>query len=195
MAEHDGEVVQVIGPSVDIRFPPEHLPEILNAIRIDDEEKNIRLTLEVAQHIGNSTVRCIALDATDGLVRGMRALDTGGPITVPVGKQTLGRIFNLLGEPLDERGAVPEPKKRAPIHHAPPSFEDQLPVRNIFETGIKVIDLLAPYVLGGKIGLFGGAGVGKTVLIQEMIARVAKDHGGVSVFRSEEHTSELQSQR
>ena len=168
MPESYGTVVQIIGPSVDIRFPADQLPGLLNAVRITDEQKEINLTLEVAQHVGNNTVRCIALDATDGLVRGMRALDTGGPITVPVGKQTLGRIFNLLGEPLDERGAVPEPKKRAPIHHAPPSFEDQLPVRNIFETGIKVIDLLAPYPKGGKVGLFGGAGVGKTVVLMEL---------------------------
>ncbi|MBI2105083.1 MAG: F0F1 ATP synthase subunit beta [Candidatus Omnitrophica bacterium] len=183
MAEPNyGEVVQVIGPSVDIRFPADRLPNLLNAIRLEDEEREIRLTLEVAQHIGNNTVRCVALDATDGLVRGMKALDTGGPITVPVGKQTLGRIFNLLGEPLDERGELAEPKRRAPIHRAPPSFEDQLPVRTIFETGIKVIDLLAPYPKGGKVGLFGGAGVGKTVILQELIRNIATEHGGVSVF-------------
>ncbi|MBI4597807.1 MAG: F0F1 ATP synthase subunit beta [Candidatus Omnitrophica bacterium] len=182
MSDNIGAVVQVIGPSVDIRFAAEHLPTILNAIRIDEPDKNIHLTLEVAQHIGNNTVRCVALDSTDGLVRGMKARDTGGPITVPVGKQTLGRIFNLLGEPLDERGPVPEPNKRAPIHRAPPSFEDQLPVRNIFETGIKVIDLLAPYPKGGKVGLFGGAGVGKTVILQELIRNIATEHGGVSVF-------------
>ena len=182
MAENYGEIVQIIGPSVDIRFPADRLPNILNAITITEEDKGIRLTLEVAQHVGNNTVRCIALDATDGLVRGMKALDTGGPITVPVGKQTLGRIFNLLGAPLDEKGAVPEPNKRAPIHKAPPSFEDQLPVRNIFETGIKVIDLLAPYPKGGKVGLFGGAGVGKTVILQELIRNIATEHGGVSVF-------------
>ncbi|PIQ83925.1 MAG: F0F1 ATP synthase subunit beta [Candidatus Omnitrophica bacterium CG11_big_fil_rev_8_21_14_0_20_63_9] len=180
--ENYGDVVQVIGPSVDIRFAADQLPEIFNAITITDENKKIHLTLEVAQHVGNNTVRCIALDSTDGLARGMKALDTGGPITVPVGKQTLGRIFNLLGEPLDEKGPVPEPNKRAPIHRSPPSFEDQLPVRTIFETGIKVIDLLAPYPKGGKVGLFGGAGVGKTVILQELIRNIATEHGGVSAF-------------
>jgi F-type H+-transporting ATPase subunit beta len=182
MADNYGEVVQVIGPSVDIRFDADKLPQILNAITIADEARKIRLTLEVAQHVGNNTVRCVALDSTDGLVRGMKALDTGKPITVPVGKQTLGRIFNLLGEPLDEKGGVPEPGKRAPIHRPPPSFEDQLPVRTIFETGIKVIDLLAPYPKGGKVGLFGGAGVGKTVILQELIRNIATEHGGVSAF-------------
>src|SRR3990167_248637 len=175
MSDNYGVVTQVIGPSVDIRFDADKLPELLSAIVLTDEAKKSRLTLEVAQHVGNNTVRCVALDSTDGLARGMRALDTGTPITVPVGKQTLGRIFNLLGEPLDEKGDLAEPKKRAPIHKAPPSFEEQLPVRNIFETGIKVIDLLAPYPKGGKVGLFGGAGVGKTVILQELI-------------RSEEHT-------
>jgi len=179
---HSGTIVQVIGPSVDIRFPADRLPNILNAIRIQDEGKKINLTLEVAQHVGNNTVRCIALDATDGLTRGMKAFDTGGPITVPVGKQTLGRIFNLLGEPIDERGPLPEPKKRSPIHRAPPSFEDQLSMRTIFETGIKVIDLLAPYPKGGKVGLFGGAGVGKTVILMELIRNIATEHGGVSAF-------------
>jgi F-type H+-transporting ATPase subunit beta len=182
MAENYGEVVQVIGPSVDIRFPADRLPRILNAITITEESRKIHLTLEVAQHVGNNTVRCIALESTDGLARGMKALDTGAPITVPVGKQTLGRIFNLLGDPLDERGALPEPKRRAPIHRAPPSFEEQLPVRTIFETGIKVVDLLAPYPKGGKVGLFGGAGVGKTVILMELIRNIATEHGGVSVF-------------
>ncbi len=182
MSDNYGTVVQVIGPSVDARFPADRLPAMLNAMRIDEPDRNIHLTLEVAQHIGNNTVRCIALDATDGLVRGMKVLDTGGPITVPVGKQTLGRIFNLLGEPLDEGGPVPNPKQRAPIHRAPPSFEEQLPVRTIFETGIKVIDLLAPYPKGGKVGLFGGAGVGKTVILMELIRNIATEHGGVSVF-------------
>src|SRR3989338_6284243 len=169
MSDNYGHIIYIIGPSVDIRFPADRLPNILNAIRIDDEDRKIRLTLEVAQHVGNNTVRCIALDATDGLVRGMKALDTGSPITVPVGKQTLGRIFNLLGEPLDEKGDVSEPKKRASIHRSPPSFEDQLPVRTIFETGIKVIDLLAPYPKGGKVGPFGWAGVGKTGILMELI--------------------------
>src|SRR3989338_2557215 len=165
ISENYGEIVQVIGPSVDIRFPADRLPEMLHAITITEEERKIHLTLEVAQHVGNNTVRCIALDSTEGLVRGMKALDTGAPIPVPVGKQTLGRIFTLLGEPLDERGDLPNPKQRSPIHRAPPSFEDQLPVRTIFETGIKVIDLLAPYPQGGKVGLFGGAGGGKTVIL------------------------------
>ncbi len=182
MADNYGEVVQVIGPSVDIRFPADRLPQILHAITITDEDRRIHLTLEVAQHVGNNTVRCIALDSTDGLARGMKALDTGSPITVPVGKQTLGRIFNLLGEPLDEKGDLPELKKRLPIHRAPPSFEDQLPVRTIFETGIKVVDLLAPYPKGGKVGLFGGAGVGKTVVLMELIRNIATEHGGVSIF-------------
>ena len=182
MSDNYGKIVQVIGPSVDIRFPAEHLPEILHAITITDEQREIHLTLEVAQHVGNNTVRCIALDSTGGLARGMKALDTGAPITVPVGKQTLGRIFNLLGQPLDERGALANPKQRAPIHRAPPSFEEQLPVRTIFETGIKVIDLLAPYPKGGKVGLFGGAGVGKTVVLMELIRNIATEHGGVSVF-------------
>jgi F-type H+-transporting ATPase subunit beta len=182
MTENYGTIVQIIGPSVDIRFPADKLPAIFNAIRIDGEEQKIHLTLEVAQHVGNNTVRCIALDATDGLVRGMKALDTGAPITVPVGTQTLGRIFNLLGEPIDERGELAQPNRRAPIHHAPPSFEDQLPIRAIFETGIKVIDLLAPYPKGGKVGLFGGAGVGKTVILMELIRNIATEHGGVSAF-------------
>jgi F-type H+-transporting ATPase subunit beta len=182
MSENYGQIVQVIGPSVDIRYEADKLPSLLNAITIIEEDKKIHLTLEVAQHVGNNTVRCIALDATDSLVRGMRALDTGKPITVPVGKQTLGRIFNLLGEPLDHSGPLAEPNKRAPIHAAPPSFEDQLPVRTVLETGIKVIDLLAPYPKGGKVGLFGGAGVGKTVILQELIRSIATEHGGVSVF-------------
>ena len=182
MADNYGKIVQIIGPSVDIRFDPERMPEILHAITIDDEKKGIRLTLEVAQHVGNNTVRCIALAGTDGLVRGMKALDTGGPITVPIGQQTLGRIFNLLGDPIDEKGPLAEPKQRAPIHRSPPSFEEQLPVREIFETGIKVIDLLAPYPKGGKVGLFGGAGVGKTVILMELIRSIATEHGGVSAF-------------
>lgn len=182
MAESNyGTIVQVIGPSVDIRFAPDKLPTILNAIRIEAPHTE-PLVLEVAQHVGNNTVRCIALSSTDGLARGMKALDTGAPITVPVGRQTLGRIFNLLGEPLDEKGQLPEPKKRAPIHRSPPSFEEQLPVRDIFETGIKVIDLLAPYPKGGKVGLFGGAGVGKTVVLMELIRNIATEHGGVSAF-------------
>ena len=177
-----GTVVQVIGPSVDIRFEAEQLPKLFNAIKIEIPERNINLTLEVAQHVGDNVARCIALASTDGLVRGMKAVDTGAPISVPVGEQTLGRIFNLLGDPIDEKGAVKDPKKRYPIHKPAPSFEDLLPVTKIFETGVKVIDLLAPYPKGGKVGLFGGAGVGKTVIIMELIHNLATEHGGVSVF-------------
>ncbi|MBI3999767.1 MAG: F0F1 ATP synthase subunit beta [Candidatus Omnitrophica bacterium] len=177
-----GTVVQVIGPSVDIRFESEKLPKLFNAIKIEDPERKIDLTLEVAQHTGDNIVRCIALASTDGLVRGMKALDTGAPISVPVGEQTLGRIFNLLGNPIDEKGPVKDPKKRYSIHRPAPSFEELLPVTTVFETGIKVIDLLAPYPKGGKVGLFGGAGVGKTVIIMELIHNLATEHGGVSVF-------------
>ena len=177
-----GEVIQVIGPSVDIRFPEHEMPRILSAVKIEDKERAIDLTLEVAQHIGNDTVRCIALASTDGLVRGMKALDTGNTITVPVGEQTLGRIFNLLGTPIDNKGALANPDKRYSIHRDPPSFEEQLTVSSMLETGLKVIDLLAPYPKGGKIGLFGGAGVGKTVIVMELIRSIATEHGGVSVF-------------
>ncbi len=177
-----GEIVQIIGPSVDIRFPADALPAIYNAVLIEEPSKKIQLTLEVAQHIGDNVVRCIALASTEGLVRGMKAQDLGTPISVPVGEQTLGRIFNLLGEPIDKQGTIPHPEKRYPIHRHPPSFVEQLPVTSIFETGIKVIDLLAPYPKGGKVGLFGGAGVGKTVIVMELIHNIAKEHGGVSVF-------------
>jgi F-type H+-transporting ATPase subunit beta len=182
MAENYGKVLQVIGPTVDLEFDSDHLPDILNAIHVKDEKKGIDLITEVAQHIGNNVVRTIAMDSTDGLVRGMRGLDTGGPITVPVGKQCLGRLFNLLGVPLDSKGDLPEPDKRAPIHHAPPLLTDQGAANEIFETGIKVVDMLAPYAKGGKIGLFGGAGVGKTVIVMELIDSIAKEHGGYSVF-------------
>ncbi|MDO9173108.1 MAG: F0F1 ATP synthase subunit beta [bacterium] len=182
MAENYGRVVQVIGPTVDLEFDSDHLPDILNAIRIADAAKEIDLIVEVAQHTGNNQVRCIAMDSTDGLVRGMKALDTGGPIRVPVGEQSLGRLFNLLGKPIDGKGDVPHPEKTAPIHHAPPSLEDQGESNEVFETGIKVVDLLAPYVKGGKIGLFGGAGVGKTVIVMELIHAIATEHGGYSVF-------------
>ena len=178
----EGVIVQVIGPSVDIQFPNEALPKMMNAIKIDDPARGIRLTLEVAQHVGNNVVRCIALASTEGLVRGMKAKDTGAPISVPVGQQSLGRIFNLLGEPIDQKGSVPEPEKRSPIHREPPSFSEQTAVTTILETGIKVIDLLAPYVKGGKVGMFGGAGVGKTVILMELIRNIATEHGGVSVF-------------
>lgn len=177
-----GTIVQVIGPTVDIRFPQESLPPILNAIRIEDKERGINLVVEVAQHVGNDIVRCVAMSSTDGLVRGMKALDLGSPISVPIGEQTLGRIFNLLGEPIDGKGHVGHPENRWPIHRSSPTFEEQVPVASILETGIKVIDLLAPYAKGGKIGLFGGAGVGKTVIIMELIRNIATEHGGYSVF-------------
>ena len=176
-----GEVVQIIGPVVDVRFPPGNLSPIRNAIRIKDEKRNIDLVAEVAQHIGNDTVRCVALASTDGLVRGMEVIDTGGPISVPVGPEVLGRIFNLLGEPIDNIGEV-KTKERYPIHRLPPSFEDRETTTTVFETGLKVVDLLAPFAKGGKVGLFGGAGVGKTVLIMELIRSIASEHAGFSVF-------------
>jgi F-type H+-transporting ATPase subunit beta len=182
MAENIGRVVQVIGPTVDLEFGADQLPEILNAIKIRNESQDSELTVEVAQHIGNNVVRCIAMDSTDGLVRGMPATDTGAPISVPVGEQSLGRLFNLLGDPIDGKGGVKEPEKRAPIHRAPPPLEEQGEANEIFETGIKVVDLLAPYAKGGKIGLFGGAGVGKTVIVMELIHAIATQHGGYSVF-------------
>ncbi len=182
MAENIGKVVQVIGPTVDCEFPSDSLPNILNAIKIKDESKDINLTVEVAMHIGDNIVRCVALASTDGLVRGMDAVDTGSPITVPVGEVSLGRIFNLLGEPIDNKGPIPKDSKRLPIHRQAPSLEEQTTSVEMFETGIKVIDLLEPYSKGGKVGLFGGAGVGKTVIIQELIHNIATEHGGYSVF-------------
>ncbi|NLM04035.1 MAG: F0F1 ATP synthase subunit beta [Clostridiales bacterium] len=180
MAEGNiGKLVQVIGPVVDIRFSSENLPALLNAIVIEGRDQKV--TVEVAQHIGDDTVRCVAMNSTDGLVRGMEARDTGAPITVPVGKETLGRIFNVLGEVVDEKEEVVA-KQTAPIHREAPSFEDQETTTEILETGIKVVDLIAPYSKGGKIGLFGGAGVGKTVLIMELINNIATEHGGLSVF-------------
>ena len=176
-----GEVVQIIGPVVDVRFSPGELAPIRNALKIEDKKRNISLIAEVAQHIGNDTARCVALAPTDGMVRGIKVTDTGEPISVPVGKEVLGRIFNLLGEPLDGLGDVNE-KKRLPIHRTPPSFEEREAVTTIFETGLKVVDLLAPFAKGGKVGLFGGAGVGKTVLIMELIKSIASEHGGFSVF-------------
>lgn len=177
----DGEIIQVIGPVVDIRFPEREVPDILYAVKIDLPEGGA-LELEVEQLIGNNTARCIALGPTDGLVRGMKAVDLGRPIFVPVGEQTLGRVFNLLGEPIDGKGPISEPDKRMPIHRQPPTFEEQVPVSAMLETGIKVIDLLAPYPRGGKIGLFGGAGVGKTVIVMELIRTIAAEHAGVSIF-------------
>lgn len=174
-----GTIVQVIGAVLDIRFAPENLPNLLNAIEIDNNGK--KLVVEVAQHIGDDLVRCIAMGSTDGLVRGMEAVDTGASIKVPVGEQTLGRIFNLLGEAVDNK-PQPETEERWEIHRPAPTFEEQEASNEVLETGIKVVDLIAPYLKGGKIGLFGGAGVGKTVLIMELINNVAKQHGGISVF-------------
>jgi F-type H+-transporting ATPase subunit beta len=176
-----GKIVQVIGPTVDVEFEPEQLPRIYNAILIEDKARGIRLIVEVALHVGDNVVRCIAMDSTDGLVRGMPATDTGAPISVPVGEECLGRIFNLVGDTIDGKGPVKTAKKM-PIHRASPPFDEQETEKQLFETGIKVVDLLAPYQRGGKVGLFGGAGVGKTVLIQELIRNIATQHGGFSVF-------------
>lgn len=172
-------MVQIIGPVLDIQFETEHLPKIYDAIRV--EYKDIKLTAEVAQHIGNNIARCVSMSSTDGLVRGVKAINTGAPITVPVGKVTLGRLLNVLGETIDEKGDI-EGSPMLPIHREAPPFEEQVTKTEILETGIKVVDLIAPYAKGGKIGLFGGAGVGKTVLIQELINNIAKEHGGLSVF-------------
>jgi F-type H+/Na+-transporting ATPase subunit beta len=179
----EGRIVQVIGSTFDAEFQEGHLPEIYNACRIDHKSQGtqIRLTGEVQQHLGGNRVRCVALGSTDGLVRGMTVVDTGEPVLVPVGKETLGRVFNLLGEPIDGRGPV-DAKEFRPIHREPPLFSDLSPKSEIFETGIKVIDLLTPLVRGGKAGLFGGAGLGKTVILTELIARIASQHGGYSVF-------------
>lgn len=174
-----GKVVQVIGPVVDIKFSTEHLPNIYNSIEIAVGDR--KLVTEVAQHVGDDIVRTISMEATDGLKRGMDAVDTGSPISVPVGEPVLGRLFNMLGQPIDEAGEVVA-DKYYPIHRPAPTFEEQSVKPEMFETGIKVIDLLAPYQRGGKIGLFGGAGVGKTVIIQELINNIAKQHGGLSVF-------------
>ncbi|HHT69235.1 MAG TPA: F0F1 ATP synthase subunit beta [Firmicutes bacterium] len=178
-----GKVVQVIGPVVDIEFAPEQLPDLLTAIHIEGEVegKHIDLTLEAAQHLGNNMVRCIAMASTDGLQRGMEAVDLGGPISVPVGPETLGRLFNVLGEPIDGKEPV-QTKERWPIHRPAPTVDEVEPSSTMLETGIKVVDLLAPYARGGKIGLFGGAGVGKTILIMELIRNIAQEHGGYSVF-------------
>jgi F-type H+-transporting ATPase subunit beta len=180
-----GKVVQVIGPVLDVEFEPQQLPELLNALVIDypgNGTPPIHLTAEVQQHIGRNQVRAVAMSSTDGVVRGMDALDTGKPITVPVGQAALGRILNVLGEPVDEGDPIPPDAERWPIHRETPKFVDLEPKTEVFETGIKVIDLIAPFVKGGKIGLFGGAGVGKTVIIMELIHNVAMGHGGRSVF-------------
>jgi len=181
----EGRVVQIAGPTIEIEFPEGHIPKIYNAIRVTSEGYDvptpIDITAEVAQHIGEGRVRTIAMEPTDGLVRGMKAYDLGQPITIPVGKQTLGRVLNVLGKPVDNMGPV-NTEKHFPIHRSAPEFAEQATELEMFETGIKVIDLLEPYLRGGKIGLFGGAGVGKTVIIQELIHNIAMKHGGVSVF-------------
>ena len=179
MANHKGTVIQVMGPVLDIRFADDSLPELLNAIEIPNGDATI--VAEVAQHIGDNVVRCIAMSSTDGLQRGAEAVDTGAAISVPVGDACLGRVFNLLGQPIDN-GENVKTEERWPIHRAAPSYEEQQPATEILETGIKVIDLICPYAKGGKIGLFGGAGVGKTVLIQELIYNIATAHNGYSVF-------------
>ena len=178
MTENIGHLSQVIGPVIDIKFA-DKMPNLLNAIKIKNNDETI--IAEVTQHIGDDVARCIAMSSTDGLIRGMEAIDTGAPITVPVGDKTLGRLFNVLGETIDNEAPIKK-TPMLPIHREPQAFEDQIPAKEIFETGIKVIDLIAPYSKGGKIGLFGGAGVGKTVLIQELINNIATEHGGLSVF-------------
>ncbi len=183
----DGRIIQVIGPVIDAEFPVGKLPTLLNALKIEEKENMaagrpaINLTLEVALHLGENRVRAIAMSSTDGLVRGMKVKDMGEPISMPVGKETLGRLLNVVGEPIDNKGPV-NAKKRYPIHRPAPPFVEQEPSTQIFETGIKVVDLLAPYARGGKTGLFGGAGVGKTVIIMELIHNIATEHGGFSVF-------------
>src|ERR1700694_4609226 len=179
-ARNVGKVVQVIGPVLDVEFEPEHLPELYNAVTV--KVNGGQLVAEVEQHIGRNQVRAVAMSTTDGVVRGMEVVDTGQPITVPVGKPALGRILNVIGEPVDEGPPIPKDAERWPIHREPPKFVDLEPKTEVFETGIKVIDLIAPFVKGGKIGLFGGAGVGKTVIIMELINNVQKGHGGRAVF-------------
>src|SRR6187399_2349385 len=184
-SQNIGKVVQVIGPVLDVEFESGHLPELYNALEINattDSGQQIRVTVEVQQHVGRNQVRAVAMSSTDAVVRGMEVVDTGGPITVPVGAAALGRILNVLGEPIDNGAPIPKDAPRWPIHRKRPDFVDLEPKTEVFETGIKVVDLVAPFVKGGKIGLFGGAGVGKTVIIQELINNVAKGHGGKSVF-------------
>ena len=182
-AATNGRVTQVIGSTFDAEFSENNLPEIYNALTLDQEIKGVRVkvTGEVQQHLGGGRVRCVALGSTDGMMRGMGVTDTGGPVSVPVGKGTLGRVFNLLGEPIDGRGPVVT-DERWPIHRHAPPFADLTSKTELFETGIKVVDLLTPFVRGGKAGLFGGAGLGKTVILTELIARIASAHGGYSVF-------------
>ncbi len=179
-ATAEGRIIQIIGTVIDVEFPPEQLPPIYNALRIDRGD-GTDLIVEVQQHVGNNWVRALAMDSTDGLTRGMAVVDTGQPIAVPVGEEALGRMFNVLGDPIDDKPA-PDGAPRWPIHREPPSFEEQETQPSILETGIKVVDLIAPLVRGGKVGLYGGAGVGKTVVIQELISNIAREHGGFSVF-------------
>jgi len=185
MPEKAGKVIQISGPAVDVQFTAAEMPPIFQALRVVSYGFNvpmpIKVVLEVQQHLGEGRVRCIAMEATDGMVRGMKAIDLGGPISVPVGRGTLGRVMNVIGEPVDQLGPIAA-KERRPIHRPAPSFEDQATTAEMFETGVKVVDLIQPFLKGGKIGLFGGAGVGKTVFIQELINNVAKQHGGFSVF-------------
>jgi len=177
-----GKILQIIGPTVDIQFPSDQLPKIFNAVKIKTDKSDGDFIVETAQHLGGNVVRCISMTSTDGLVRGLEATDLGAPISVPVGEQSLGRIFNVVGETIDGKGPLANPELRWPIHRASPSFEEQVPVTSVLETGIKVVDLLAPYAKGGKVGLFGGAGVGKTVIIMELIRNIGAEHGGHSVF-------------
>ena len=183
--ENIGKVIQIAGPAVDVQFTEANMPPIYTAVRVTSEGFNvpqpINVILEVQQHLGEGRVRCVAMEATEGMVRGMKAIDLGGPISVPVGRETLGRIINVIGEPVDQLGPV-NAKQRLPIHRPAPSFEEQATTAEMFETGVKVVDLIQPFLKGGKIGLFGGAGVGKTVVIMELINNVAKQHGGYSVF-------------
>jgi len=185
MSENIGHVIQIAGPAVDVQFAEHHLPPIYSALRVVDEgftvPAPVNVILEVQQQLGEGRVRCVAMEPTDGMVRGMKAIDLGGPITVPVGKGTLGRVLNVIGEPVDKLGPV-KCDKRLPIHRAAPRFDEQSTRAEMFETGVKVVDLIQPFLKGGKIGLFGGAGVGKTVVIMELINNVALQHGGFSVF-------------
>lgn len=186
MSEENGRITQITGPVIDVQFPSGQLPELNNALRVSqpatENKEAIDVTLEVAQHLGDNSVRTIAMSSTDGLIRGTEVTNTGGSISVPVGNDTLSRVFNVLGEPIDMKEQVADSVERKPIHRKPPKFDELAVETQVLETGIKVVDLLAPYVKGGKIGLFGGAGVGKTVLIQELINNIAQEHGGISVF-------------
>src|ERR1700751_2262363 len=185
MAENTGHVVQITGPAVDVQFVESKMPPIYQALQVVSDgfqvPAPIKVILEVQQHLGEGRVRCVAMEPTDGMVRGMKAIDLGGPISVPVGHGTLGRVMNVIGEPVDQLGPI-EYKERMPIHRPAPAFDEQATTAEMFETGVKVVDLIQPFLKGGKIGLFGGAGVGKTVFIQELINNVAKQHGGFSVF-------------